>query len=820
MTSASSAAAVSGEGRLLGAAPIVLAADARGGHADYAHDLIWALYAAAGPDGGLRVETSAGVQVQHLRLFPWLEHAGQRVQDPTAWPHPPRLLTLGPDHAQVIARPLAGLELRVWYWVARSRVLWMRVHWTHRENRVLRFRWALAAVLQPLQPADQPFDQVARGGIHLLAARVGSAQPLLFLTGGPQALLSPYPALALEVQLEPGQTRGFSAVLAWEEDLEAGLTTARRWAARPWEAVTARLRLDAERAPWLTFPQDEDASWWAERGRQTALRLLQGPTEHLPHPFLVRAREPDHGFSRAGTGADHPFAWSGLTVAEAWYGAVAYWLWAAPHIVAGWVENFVHTQTEPGQLDGNPGLGGQRGRFLASPLLVDLAWRVYRRTHDQGFLARTLPALRALVARWFIAAHDADNDGWPEWQHHLQLGLEEFPLSAAWQDASPGLDLRALETPALAAYLYRALAALEDLARAHGQAPDPAWAARRDALRMAVALTWDAARGFPHHRDRDTHHTPRGQVLARGRGNGRRTVAARYDPPVRAVVHLHSADGRPRAARVTLRGRDHKGRLTAVTLGPGDWRWFEGRGVATAAQPLRALDAVEVSGLAGADRWRVLAPDLAQADITLLTPLWAGMLTPEQAASMVQRAIVTPRRFGQAWGLPIVPGQRQDLPRPWRAIAWLWNLQVVEGLWLYDYRDEAAALLYRLVKAHRRALQNEGAFVEWLDARTGASLRGRDTVQSLPPLGAILQVAGIEVAPRRIRVTGPSRWPEMLEIRGWGWRARRDPQGLRLDGPGDARVRLPADAVGELRWRQGAWVWRPRSGATPPTSEG
>ena len=809
---------MSGEPSAVAAAPrwpllhhgVVLAADARAGHADYTHDVIWALTAAPGPDGGLRIETSAGLRVQYLRLFPWLEHAGQRVQDPSVWPEPPTLLALGPDHAHVAARPLPGLALRIWYWVARSRVLWMRIQWANQGAQPLRLRAALAATLQPLTPADQPFDTVSRGGIHLLAARVGAFQPLLFLTGGPQALLSPYPALALDLNLEPDETRGFGAVLVWDEDLEAGLTAARRWAARPWEAVTARLRLDAERTPRLAFPQYEDATWWAERGRQTARRLLHGPTEHLPHPFLVRAREPDHGFSRAGTGADHPFAWSGLTVAEAWYGAVAYWLWAAPAVVAGWVENFVHTQTEPGLLDGNPGLGGQRGRFLASPLLVDLAWRAFRRTRDTGFLARVLPALQALVDRWFGPEHDADQDGWPEWQHHLQLGLEEFPLSAAWRAESPGLALRTLETPALAAYLYRALAALEDLARAQGQPPDPAWAARRDALRLAVALPWDAARGFPHHRDRDTHRAPEGRVLARGRGNGRWPIAATYDPPVRAVVHLHSVDGRPRAARLTLRGRDHKGRLAAVTLGPRAWRWFEGRGVATAELPLRTLDTVEVEGLAGADRWRVLAPDLRQGDITLLAPLWAGMLTPEQAASMVTRAIVTPRRFGQAWGLPIVPGQRQDTPAPWRVAPLLWNIQAVEGLWLYGYRDEAAALLYRLAKAQRRALQKEGALMAWLDARTGAALQGRDTVLSLPPLGTVLRLAGLEIAPQRVQILGPSHWPEVLEVRGWGWRAVRAADGLTLHGPGDAQVRLPGDAVGELRWQHGAWAWTPR----------
>ena len=55
-------------------------------------------------------------------------------------------------------------------------------------------------------------------------------------------------------------------------------------------------------------------------------------------------------------------------------------------------ENFLAIQTEQGAIDGKPGLAGQRGRFLAAPILASLAWKLYEKSDDQTFLRAAFPS--------------------------------------------------------------------------------------------------------------------------------------------------------------------------------------------------------------------------------------------------------------------------------------------------------------------------------------------------------------------------------------------------------------------------------------------
>ncbi|NPA07108.1 MAG: hypothetical protein GXO54_06880 [Chloroflexi bacterium] len=801
--------------RPLDATGILLAADAREGRTTYAHDVIWRLRAQPGFKGGLIFETQAGLRVQSWRLYPRFHLPQQApLQAPDHFAQGPVLYRYTPNYAALVYEPLPGLRVQAEYYIFASHGAMGRLAFVNLGPHTVRLTFAWVADLLPLEPDDQPFAPQRRGGLVFLQARLGSYVPVLFLTGGPEGVDASPPALSLPIALAGGQSRRLVWTLVLTQDEEESLRQARRWAAQPWDAIRARLELWDARTVHVAFPDNPSRSWLALRGRNTALRLLMGPTSALPRPFLVRRRNPEHGYSPSGTGRDYGVDWSGLTPSEAWYAAVAYWLTSSPETVAGWVENYLTTADEAtGFIDGRPGLGGQRGRFLASPLLVDLAWRAYQATEDRTFARRVYGPLARFLARWLEPEEDADQDGWPEWRHGLQMGLPPFPLSAGWLPGSPGVDLRVVENPALLAFLDRAYHRLTQLAQVAGVAPPPAVEARRAAWREALQEMWSPQRGYALNRDRDAHISPPGRVIARGRGSDRLDLDLTFPVALRVVVQLESTSTIPRAARVTVTGRDHRGRMAKWVLEGQQWRWYGEHGFGTGPVPMRELHRVVIEDVDRGVRWRVVAPDWSWGDITLLAPLWAEMLTPEQARTMVQRAILPAQRFGHPWGLPVLAGQRSDAPEAWRGVWPFWNALVVEGLMAYGFWDEAVALLQRWLDAQTRLLDEHGWLYEVYHADTGQPLDGPEGLYGVPPLGLVLRAAGVQVAPRRITLTGPFRWAEPLTVRLAGWTLTRSADGVQVYGPGEAHLRLPAEALGYAQWLRGTWQWVP---ASPP----
>jgi hypothetical protein len=87
---------------------------------------------------------------------------------------------------------------------------------------------------------------------------------------------------------------------------------------------------------------------------------------HLRHPSIVSARGPDNGYSPKGDGTDYPASWNGQSPLEAYYLAS---ILPASQAARDLLMNFLAIQAEDGSIDGRPGLAGQRGHYLAAPLL-------------------------------------------------------------------------------------------------------------------------------------------------------------------------------------------------------------------------------------------------------------------------------------------------------------------------------------------------------------------------------------------------------------------------------------------------------------------
>ena len=95
------------------------------------------------------------------------------------------------------------------------------------------------------------------------------------------------------------------------------------------------------------------------------------------------------------------------------------------NLAEGILRNFLSIQDENGFIDWKPGLAGQRGRYLAQPLLATMAWQIDQYQSEHSWLVELYPALLRFLECWFMPEHDRDSDGFPEWDNPQQTGLEE-----------------------------------------------------------------------------------------------------------------------------------------------------------------------------------------------------------------------------------------------------------------------------------------------------------------------------------------------------------------------------------------------------------
>ena len=168
------------------------------------------------------------------------------------------------------------------------------------------------------------------------------------------------------------------------DDAQASYNLARQVAARNWEAESARIELlTAGQVEIYTGEPEWDIAF--ALAQKNALGLFCGPTPAMPAASFVFTRQPDFGYSPRGDGSDYNHLWNGQSPLEACYLA-GLLLPAYPQLAKGVVQNFLATQNQSGVIDWKPGLGGQRGQLLATPLLACLTWKIFQVTQDNSFL--------------------------------------------------------------------------------------------------------------------------------------------------------------------------------------------------------------------------------------------------------------------------------------------------------------------------------------------------------------------------------------------------------------------------------------------------
>ena len=747
---------------------LTLAADFRLCKPDYLNDHIWELELGGGEPSSLAIRTTYGLRARSMRLFYRFSEAGKTLTNPAEFHTPPRLRRFYTNFLLFQFVPFEGLEVTAEYWIPESHALAGRISLVNRTAAKRKVSIELCGSLTPLDGQSLSFTQQQM--VNVLAGTSGGLAPVVFMTGGPQSGSGPYPALVVEPDFDPGVTNTFTWSAAALPSAEASFELARHVAARPWDAE--RTRIELVDAGDLLDIYTSDADWDAALAfsQRTAQSLFYPASAHLPNPSFVRSRQPDGGFSHTGDGLDYPPAWSGQSPFDAWY--LASLLPVSPQLTRGLIENFLSAQKEDGSIDGRPGLGGQRAKFIAAPLLASLAWKYYQDVDQDSYLEQVFPKLLAFFKAWFSPDHDRDGDGLPEWDHVLQTGFDDHPLLDVWHPWSQGVSIPALFNPELEALLYREATSLilmaEKLNRSGELGPLHQQAAL---LRSSVESSWNKHNSLYCYRDRLTGLSLAGKLIGKHQGPGEmRPKKAGFEQPVRLLVEIQTKNPATVKPLIEIIGTNSEAGNRSEMIGEHQFQWRSGGLVATSQKVYGKVTRLKIGGVEEKDKVTLRSVDAASEDITLFTPLWAHLARLEQAQAMVAHSLLDARRFDRPFGIPALP----TLPDPDAdtialSVLLPWIQILGEGLLAYGFRNEAARLTVHVMNAVILSLKQSRAFYERYQAETGSGMGERGALTGLAPVGLFLQALGVTfLSPVSVRLEGhnPFAWPVTILYRG------------------------------------------------------
>jgi hypothetical protein len=749
---------------------LTLSADARLSQTDYCNDQIWELSLEGGEPIALAFQTTFGLRARSLRLFPRFGENGVHVIDPTDFSTAPVIRKFYPNFLSVSFSPFPNLEVNAEFWIPHSQATAGRLRFINHsaDKRSIQMDWV--SILMTAGEGER-MGPIEFDNVHVLGGSTGDIAPVMFMTGGPQAGTSPYPALTQILELDPNKEYNLTWILAGMSDARASFDLARNIASRNWEAEIARIELFNSRDIEIyTGDPDWDAAF--SFSQKVAFGLFMRETAHLEFPSFVLSRQPDQGFSLRGNGVDYNYTWNGQTPLDVYY-MCGFLLPAAPDLAQGLLLNFTNTAAEDGFIDWKPGLGGQRSQLLATPLLASLAWRIYQSTKDLAFLKAVYTPLLEFTRLWFTEKHDRDGDGIPEWDHTMQAGFDDHPLFSPWLDWSQGAEISTAESPGLCAFLYSECQALSRIAR-ELEMPEaiPGLEALADNLRTAVEISWDPAISNYRYWDRDSHYCTRGVTIGERLGPGEIPIDRAFDHPIRLLLRLHLTGEATRPIRVFIHGTTHTGQHVIEPIPYSSWRWHLRNGTATGERTYTHVERILVEGLEETDQVKARNVAYTGEDHSLLLPLWAGIPAKERVQDLVEKSITNPNRFWRRFGIPashdIPAGLVKDAVFS-NQIHLPWNLLLGEGLLAYGFQQEATELLTGLMKAILQTLKRDRSFRKYYDPETGLGTGDPNSLDGLAPVSLFLGCLGVDlVSPKTVLLRGinPFPWPVTVKYQG------------------------------------------------------
>ncbi len=770
---------------------LTLATDARFSAPDYSNDHIWEVELTGGEPSAINLRTTYGLRARSMRIFPCFSEGDRLICDPDSFLDPPRVTAFYANFLEISFSPLKDIDVIIEYWIPDSHTVTSRITLKNNSPEEREIGFELATVLAPIDGEIFKPEQIQ--SVNILAGKAGNLSPVIFLTGGPAHGTAPQPSLKLKFDLGSGGKRQFSWAQAALEEKEDSFELARKTLTRPWDAERAHIELT--NASEMIEIETSDSDWNAAfaLSQQSAIRLVFGAGEELPHQSFVSARQPDHGNSLTGDGKDYSANWSGQTPLESYY--LANLLPSLPRLGQGFIKNFIAQQDEKGNIDHKIGIAGQHSKILATPLLASLAWKLYEKSQDEDFLEEIYPALQKFFWAWFAPEHDRNHDTLPEWDHPLQSGFENHSLFSFWHPWARGVDISTVHSPSLFAALYGEAQALAKISTIVGKKSDIAvLKAQTDLLKKGAEKCWEPRSSSYKYIDRDSGLAQRGKILIRQTGGGEIKLKEKFEKAIRIQIEIKpkgKSTRRPTAEIaefVTKAGEDEF--LSALDFKPTDAGF-----VATSQRIYTKIGKITVDDIDKKDKVIIRSVDLRTEDHTQLLPLWAEMMDENKARTLVSRTVCNAEKFARPYGLPACPTPpTKTAEATCLSVHLPWNLLVAEGLLAYGYKDEATRLFAHFMNAIIQNLKENNAFYESYNAEVGTGLGERNALTGLVPLGLFLEILGVRIiSDKKVRLEGVNPFPWAVTVRYRGLVIKREMHKTEITFPNGKQAQITDD---------------------------
>jgi uncharacterized protein YaaQ len=752
---------------------VPLCTDARFGPVDEGEDTSWQICAGNGEPDALNLQTSLGLRVREMKIFPRFHGDGVCVTSPDRFCGPILIEKSFPNYFVASFIPFQRINAVYEIMVPSSRQVSGRITFTNQRESPVSLQFELAASLTDLKGIQRLH---AEGKSHsmYLTGDVDGLSAVLLMLGGVQPGMNPYPSLIHGVKLDAGETHSILWTAASGDKPEAALQTAAQSFSIPWEPQTARVELINQMDTITIQTGDERLDEVFLESQKIACQKLGG----RPGFFALRVEIPDMS-------GDH-LAWVDSLEAAA---LAELMLPRAPEVAKGIIRG---TLLHEGN-DQNPA-------YLPAPGWASTSWKVFETAGDVAWLKTVYPRLLESFWRWFGPENDRDQDSFPEYANPLQTWYPTSPLYDRWEPEGRGAAIDTLESPALGAILFHECAALKQIAGACGDSSQiKLLEVLSGKIKAGVEACWDERSATYLPRDRDAHHPLKSALLGKFHGGEEIRLLKEFSTPHRLVIRMirHRANVR----RVDLRiAGEADGERVEEALSVKGSAWVEKRATATSQKVYSRVDGIFIEGFNVEDSIEIRTMEYRLADLTCYLPLWAGIPSTKRAEKMIA-SLTAESGYLEKYGLAMLPA-KERLRYPTSGgdeLSLPLNRMIVNGMRLYGHVDEAADVYSRTLEAIKLSFQGDGSFRKSYNV-----VRGSGTGEQNHPFGLIspdffLESAGIRIySPEKIKLTGKKGLSNSIRV---------SFRGLEINRNGDqTRVRFPNGQTAEAAGTEPQWI--------------